>query len=103
MHRISKNVPPSACYNFDIRERISIFFVRNITDEVRNQKMLYYATSNNLCFRKICTTWQNGEKWKYHFSLKCCISALPEFNLLLLDFFNLFDSQLILPLLYMTT
>jgi len=32
-------------------------------------------------------------------SLKCCISALPEFNQLL-DFFNLFDSQLILTLLY---
>jgi len=33
------------------------------------------------------------------FSLKCCISAVPEFNQLL-DFFNLFDSQLILMLLY---
>jgi len=32
-------------------------------------------------------------------SLKCCISALPEFNQLL-DFFNLFDSRLILTLLY---
>jgi len=30
----------------------------------------------------------------------CCISALPEFNQSLLDFFNLFDSQLILTLLY---
>jgi len=29
-----------------------------------------------------------------------CISALPEFNQLLLDFFNLFDSRLILTLLY---
>jgi len=28
------------------------------------------------------------------------ISALPEFNQLLLDFFNLFDSRLILTLLY---
>ena len=33
------------------------------------------------------------------FSLKCCITALPEFNQLL-DFFNLFDSRLILTLLY---
>jgi len=32
-------------------------------------------------------------------SLKCSISALPEFNQLL-DFFNLFDSQLILTLMY---
>jgi len=29
-----------------------------------------------------------------------CISALPEFNQLLLDFFNLFDSRLILTLLH---
>jgi len=29
-----------------------------------------------------------------------CISALPEFNQLLLDFFNLFDSRLIFRLLY---
>jgi len=40
-------------------------FGRNITDEVDNQKPLYYATSNNLCF---CTTWQNGETRKSHFS-----------------------------------
>jgi len=35
-------------------ERILIFFGRNITDKVSNQKTLYYATSNNLWF---CTTW----------------------------------------------
>jgi len=42
------------------------------------------------------------KKRKLHFSLKvkCCISALPEFNQSLLDFFNLFDSRLILMLLY---
>jgi len=28
------------------------------TNKVSNQKMLYYATSNNLC---LCTTWQNGK------------------------------------------
>jgi len=44
-------------------------------------------------------TWQNGETRKLNFSLKCRINALPEFNQLL-DFFNLFDSQLILTLLY---
>jgi len=37
---------------------------------------------------------------KIAFSLKCCISALPELNQSLLDFFNLFDSRLILTLLY---
>ena len=42
------------------------FFGRNVTDKVGNQKTLYYATSNNLCF---CTTWQNAETWKSHISL----------------------------------
>ena len=36
---------------------------------------------------------------KIAFSLKCCISALPEFNHLL-DFFNLFDSRITITLLY---
>jgi len=66
IHRVSKNVPPLACYNFDAREWILIFFGRNVTDKVDNQKTLYYATSNNLCF---CTTCQNWETWKSHFSL----------------------------------
>jgi len=70
LHRVSKNVPHSACYIFDTYERILIFFGRNVTDKVGNQKTLYYATSTNLCF---CTTWQNGETRKSHFSLKCCI------------------------------
>jgi len=55
-----KNVPPLACYNFDTRERILIFFGRNAiaADKVSNQKTLHYATSNILCF---CITWQNGK------------------------------------------
>ena len=56
VHRVSKNVSPLVCYNFDAREWILIFFDRNVTDKVGNQKTLYYATSNNLCF---CTTCQN--------------------------------------------
>jgi len=40
------------------------FFGRNVTNKVGNQKMLYYATSSNLCF---CTTWQNGQTRKSHF------------------------------------
>jgi len=54
-----------------------LFVGRNVTDKVSNQKALYCVTSSNLCF---CSTWQNGETRKLHFSLKCCISALPEFN-----------------------
>jgi len=97
IYTVSKNVPPLVCYNFDIREHILIFFGRNLTHKVSNQKTLYYATPNNLCF---CTTWQNGKTRKSHFSLKCCISASTEFNSSLLDFFSLFDSGLVLTLLY---
>jgi len=42
-----KNVTPLACYNFDAHEWIFIFFGRNVTDEVDNQKTSYYTTSNN--------------------------------------------------------
>jgi len=72
------------------------FFRRNVTNKVSNQNMLYYVTSNNLRF---CTTWQNRETRKLHFSLKCCISAFPEFNQLL-NFFSLFDSRPMFTLLY---
>jgi len=54
LHRVSKNVPPSASYNFDTREWILIFSGANTTDKVSKQKTIYCDTSNNLCF---CTTW----------------------------------------------
>jgi len=96
MYTVSqRNVTPLACYNFDTREWILIFFGRNVTNKVSNQKTLYYATSNNLCF---CITWQNGNRKIAFFT--CCINALPEFNQSLLDFFNIFNSRLILTLLY---
>jgi len=66
LHRVSKNVPPVACYNVDAHEWILIFFGRNVTDKVGNLKTFYYATSSNLCF---CTTWQNAETRKSHISL----------------------------------
>jgi len=55
-----------ACYNFDAYEWVLIFFARNVTNKVGNQKTLYYATSDNLCFY---TTWQNAETRKSHISL----------------------------------
>jgi len=74
------------------------FFGRNVTDKVSNQKTLYCATPNNLCF---CTTWQNGEHKNRIFSLKYCMSALPEFSQSLLDFSSLFDSRLILTAVWL--
>jgi len=63
-----------------------------VTDNVSNQKALYYATSNNLCFctgkHKICMFVLNAvlvpefnQKHKNRmFSLKCYITAMPDFN-----------------------
>jgi len=60
------------------------FFGTNTTSKVSNQKMLYYATSNNLYF---CTTWQNRnhKTQKLDFSLtvlvhcqnstSCCLNS----------------------------
>jgi len=48
IHRVSKNVSPLACYNFDTCEWILTFFGRNITDKVANQMTLYYAYASAL-------------------------------------------------------
>ena len=48
VHRVSKNVPPMTCYNFETHEQILIFFGRNITDKVVNQQLILYATSNHI-------------------------------------------------------
>ena len=50
-------------------------FGTNVADKVSNQKTPYCATSNNVRF---CTTWQNGETRKSHFSLRCyqCIARI---------------------------
>jgi len=60
-------------------------FGRNVIDKVSNQKTLYYVTSNNLRF---CITWYNGKHENYIFTR--CISAFPEFNQSLLDYFQSF-------------
>jgi len=60
-------------------------FGRNATDKVSNQKALYCATSNNVCF---CITWQNGKH--KNCILTGYISTLLEFNQSMLDFFQCF-------------
>ena len=45
-----KNVPPLTCYNLDIHNPIAIIFSRRVTDEVRNQTMLWCPTSLIKCF-----------------------------------------------------
>ena len=64
----------AARHSFDTHEWIWIFLGVNVTHEVSNQKTLYYATSNNLCF---CTTCQNEETWKWHFrSIGLCYTNI---------------------------
>jgi len=38
VHCVSKNVPALLCCNFDIYEHILIFFARNVTQKVSNEK-----------------------------------------------------------------
>jgi len=44
-HRVSKNVPPSTCYNLDTHDPITIIFGRSVAEKVRNQTMLCFPTS----------------------------------------------------------
>jgi len=99
IHRVSKNVPPLACYTtLTYANGFWYFFGRNATNKVSSQNTPYCATSNNLWF---CITRQKRETRKLHFSLAVFRgSALPGFNQSLFDFFSLFDSRLILTLLY---
>jgi len=52
---------------YQLCEQILIFFGRNVTNKLSNQKTVYFVTSNNLCFY---TNLQNGEMRKLHFALK---------------------------------
>jgi len=90
LHRVSKKKLPT-CYNFDAHEWILILFGRNVTDKVGNQKTLYYATSNNLCF---CTTCQTGkhENHIFHSTGLCYthnapVRCLPERKIVICDVF----------------
>jgi len=61
-------------YNSDIHESIFIFFGKNVTEKVGNQKVLYFPTSPSVL---------PGEIQKHKssiLSLKCCAISLPDFN-----------------------
>jgi len=93
---LTKNVPPLFCYNYDTREQILIFFGRNVTDKVSKQSKDTIMPPQITCASAL--PGKTGNPKITFFSR--CISALPEFHQLLLHFFNLFDSWLILTLLY---
>jgi len=41
LHHVSKNVPPSTCYNLDIHDRITIIFGRNVTQSKESYDTLF--------------------------------------------------------------
>jgi len=87
LHCVSKNVPALVRYNFDTRERIFIFFGRNITHKVSNQKHFTMPPQVK------CASALPGKTGKHEnriFSLKRCISPLREFNQSILDICRLF-------------
>jgi len=81
------------CYNFDAHEWILIFFGRNVTDKVGNQKTFYYATSNNLVLLHYLA---NAETQKSHISpnwivlhTQCtCVLSFCKKKILICDVFD---------------
>ena len=76
LHRVSKKPHLWLAITLTHVSRFWHFFGSNATDKVSNQKMLYYATSNNLCF---CTTWQNEkyENCTFHLLYQCMARIKP--------------------------
>ena len=92
LHRVSKNVPPLAGYNFVIRERILILFGRNVRDIVSNQRCF------TMPLQITCVSALPGKAGKHG---SCIFTQMLSIRAtFVLDFFNLFDSRLILTLLY---
>jgi len=68
IHRVSKNVPPSTCYNLDIHDPITIVFGRNVTEKVVNHMMLCFSTSRVICF---CITLRNRKPGRQRTGALC--------------------------------
>ena len=81
IHRVSKTSNVWLAITMTHVDGFWYFWHKYYWYKVSNQKPLYYATSNNLCF---CTTWQNGKTRKLHL-----FTQMPELNQSLLDFFKL--------------
>jgi len=97
LHRVSKNVPPLACNNFAIRERILIFLAEMLPIKHAIKRRFTMPLPPQIT----CASALPGKKGKTKIAFFTrCIIPLPEFNQSLLDFFSLFDSQLILTMLY---
>jgi len=73
LHRVSKNVPPSTCYNLDVHDPIMIIFGGSVTEKVGNQMMLCFPTSPILCF---CITMRN-QKARIQRTGALCVQHSP--------------------------
>jgi len=77
IHCVSKNVPPLVCYNFDIRELILIRYFwqkcHRQSEQSKDAMPLHITCASAL-------PGKTGKRENHIFSLKCCISALAEFN-----------------------
>jgi len=91
-----KNDTALACYNFNVHQSISIIFGRNVAEKTGSQTVIYFPPHLSNASALPGKTRKHRNRI---FSLKCCITAFPVLNESLLDFFNLIDFQLILPLL----
>ena len=90
---IPKKDIPSGCCNFDVHQPILIIFGKNVIDRAGSQTLIHFP----LHLRNASApgkTHQNNI-----FSLKCCITASPEFNQSLIDFCNFVDLRLMFMLL----
>jgi len=75
-----------------MHQPILIIFGTNVAKEVVSQMILYFPP------HLISASALPGKTRKHEnhtFSLKCCITAFPEFKQLLLDFFSFVDLKLI--------
>jgi len=94
IHSVSKNVPLWRATHVN---GSWYFFCTNVTDKVSYQKMLYYATSNNLCFSALSDKMRETRKLHFH-SNAVLLHCLNSTSCLISWIF--FDSPLILMLLY---
>jgi len=67
-----KNVTMLSCYNFDVSEPISISFGKIVTKKVSNQKVALFSHQLTGC--------EKQKNKNCIFSLKSCITVLPDFN-----------------------
>ena len=92
---VSKNVPLLDSYNFETWERILIFFGRNVTDKVSNQRRITMPPQIT-CASAVPGKMEKHENRIFTQMLYHCISLIQP----AVWFLHLFDSRLTLTMLY---